>query len=183
VDTGKQHNRLQVQEAGQVVIGWTGSHSTMRYLDRLVPVLQRVVKDFDVKLVIISNKAPQFGITSLKFIPWSEENEIHDLLQMHIGIMPLENDTWSEGKCGFKLIQYMALGIPAVASPVGVNKNIIDEGKNGFLCTDDISWYEALSKLIQDAGLRKHMGIAGRQKIESSYSLDANAGVFLALFD
>jgi glycosyltransferase involved in cell wall biosynthesis len=183
VDTERQHNQLKQQSTEKIVIGWTGSHSTMLYLDRLVEVLRRIVNDFGVEVIIISNKAPHFHFPSLTFIPWQEDTEINDLLRIHIGIMPLENDAWSEGKCGFKLIQYMALGIPAVASPVGVNKDIIDEGENGFLCTDDTSWYEALSKLIQDVNLRNRMGSAGRKKIESAYSLHANAGVFLALFD
>jgi glycosyltransferase involved in cell wall biosynthesis len=182
VDMERKHNQLKAQEAEKIVIGWTGSHSTMPYLDSLVPVLRRIVRDFNVEVVIISNKAPDFDLPSLTFIPWKEESEIKDLLQMHIGIMPLENDPWSEGKCGFKLIQYLALGIPSVASPVGVNQTIIEAGENGFLCTNDAEWYDALAVLIQDEELRKGMGLSGREKVQTTYSLQANAGAFLELF-
>jgi glycosyltransferase involved in cell wall biosynthesis len=96
--------------------------------------------------------------------------------------MPLKDDAWSEGKCGFKIIQYLALGIPAVASPVGVNKKIVDHGINGYLCRTDDEWVQYLSELLQDAEKRKAFGKNGRQKIEQAYSVQANANNFLSLF-
>jgi glycosyltransferase involved in cell wall biosynthesis len=96
--------------------------------------------------------------------------------------MPLEEDRWSEGKCGFKIIQYMALGIPAVASPVGVNKKIIENSLNGFLCKEEEEWYHAISSLLEDANLRNEMGRMGREKIIKEYSIQANADLFLGLF-
>jgi glycosyltransferase involved in cell wall biosynthesis len=119
----------------------------------------------------------------MEFIQWNEASEIVDLLEMHIGIMPLKADAWSEGKCGFKLIQYLSLGIPAVANPVGVNKNIIENEVTGFLCSTVEEWENALTKLIKDSHLRKKMGEKGRDKIVSSYSIQANEGLFLSLFD
>jgi glycosyltransferase involved in cell wall biosynthesis len=182
VDTEGGHNRLKDQRTDKVVIGWTGSHSTMSFLEPLVPVLKKIVREQDVELVIISNKAPAFSIPGLQFLPWQEATEIEDLLQLHIGIMPLEADPWCEGKCGFKLIQYLALGIPAVASPVGVNQYIIEEGVNGYLCSTSKEWEKALTVLVKEEQKRVVMGAAGRKKIEEHYSLQAQAGLFLDLF-
>jgi glycosyltransferase involved in cell wall biosynthesis len=183
VDIERQHNSLKNQNTKQVVIGWTGSHSTMNYLDHLVPVFKRIVADFNVEIVIISNKPPQFNLPNLVYIPWKEETEITDLLRLNIGLMPLKEDRWSEGKCGFKLIQYMALGIPALASPAGVNKALVENGRDGFLCRNEDEWYQALKILIEDAPLRQSMGKVGREKIVEHYSIQANADAFLKLFD
>jgi glycosyltransferase involved in cell wall biosynthesis len=182
VDTANAHNRLKNQFSEEIVIGWTGSHSTMIYLEDLLPVLSSLATNNAVKIVIISNRQPGFILPNLKFIQWNELTEVEDLLLLNIGLMPLKPDLWSEGKCGFKIIQYMALGIPAVASPVGVNKKIIDEGINGFLCSTDEEWLSALKQLIMQPSLRAGMGEAGRKKIESSYSVEANSGTFLSLF-
>ena len=97
--------------------------------------------------------------------------------------MPLPSDPWSEGKCGFKLIQYLSLGIPAVASPVGVNRIIIGEANKALLCTTQEEWRQALLTLVKNPGLRKVTGEQGREKIVSNYSIQANAGLFVSLFD
>lgn len=182
VDTQSQHNRMKEQETDRVVIGWTGSHSTLAYLNALEAVLEKISNDFDVEVLVISDQAPSLKIPRLKFIPWSAGTEVDDLLRMNIGIMPLPDDPWSEGKCGFKLIQYLSLGIPAVASPVGVNRVIIEEGVNGYLCQSDEDWYEALKALILNPPLRQRMGEAGRKKIVEHYSVGANSVRFLSLF-
>ncbi|ANE52466.1 glycosyltransferase family 4 protein [Flavisolibacter tropicus] len=183
VDTVNQHNQLKEQQTERVVIGWTGSHSTMKFLDEIIEVLSRITEEFNVDILIISNKAPQFTIKNLRFIPWQEATEVEDLLQMNIGVMPLEADPWCEGKCGFKLIQYMALGIPAVASPIGVNKQIIDEGQNGFLCNTKEEWYNTIALLIQDVEKRRLLGTKGQAKIKAQFSIQANAGAFVDLFN
>jgi glycosyltransferase involved in cell wall biosynthesis len=183
VDTVKRYNQLKDQNTGKIVIGWTGSHSTMKYLDAIVPVLADMANEFEIETIIISNKKPSFNFSGLRFLKWQESTEIEDLLKFNIGIMPLEEDAWSEGKCGFKLIQYLALGIPAVASPVGVNKNIIEQGNNGFLCIRDEEWIQALHSLITDTNLRITMGRKGRETIEKQFSLHANAETFLGLFN
>lgn len=192
VDMEKRFNRVKYgnnedSEArsytkDKVVIGWTGSHSTLKYLDFIVPILQRLNEEFDFEFLVICNQPPSFSLKSMRFIKWQEGTEIEDLLQMDIGVMPLYADVWSEGKCGFKLIQYLSLGIPAVASPVGVNNIIIEDDKNGYLCKSEKEWYEALTKLITNATLRREMGCAGKYKMEAKYSIHANAGVFLSLF-
>ena len=181
VNTDDVHNQVKDQHTNPVVIGWTGSHSTLQYLDEISDVLERFANQGN-EILIICNKPPSFNFKNLRFLPWNEETEITDLLKMNIGIMPLVNDKWSEGKCGFKLIQYLSLGIPAVASPVGVNRTIITPD-NGFLCTTKDEWEAALGKLIVDESLRERMGRNGRQKIMDNYSVRANAGRFLDLFN
>ena len=183
VDIVTRYNKIKDHKTGQIVIGWTGSHSTMHYLEEMLPLFKRVTSEFDAQIMIISNKKPDFEISNLKFMHWQEATEIDDLLQFTIGIMPLKKDAWSEGKCGFKLIQYAALGIPAVSSPVGVNKNIVEQGVTGFLCETEHEWYMALQKLITDVGLREKMGTRGKEKIATQYSVQANAGIFLGLFN
>jgi glycosyltransferase involved in cell wall biosynthesis len=96
--------------------------------------------------------------------------------------MPLPDDEWSKGKCGLKGLQYMALEIPTVMSPVGVNNAIIDHGVNGFLCQTEEDWVQCLEKLVTDAILRKKIGIEGRKKVISNYSVASNASTFLGLF-
>jgi glycosyltransferase involved in cell wall biosynthesis len=183
VDVVERYNKTRDHKKGPIVIGWTGSHSTMHYLDEIVPVLKKVSTEHSAQVQIISNKKPVFQFPNLYFKQWKEATEIEDLLQFDIGIMPLKNDAWSEGKCGFKLIQYLSLGIPAVTNPVGVNKKIIDQDINGFLCDDQQEWYEALVVLIQNETLRKQMGKQGREKIVSQFSVQANADLFLGLFN
>jgi glycosyltransferase involved in cell wall biosynthesis len=181
VDTKHRYASLVDQRNIRPSIGWTGSHSTMKYLDPIIPVLQKLEEKWDFDFYVISNKEPEYQLRSLKFIKWNEQKEIDDLCKINIGIMPLESDQWSEGKCGFKIIQYLALGIPAIASPVGVNNKIIEE-RNGFLCNNNEEWYSALSVLLADHDLREEMGSAGRKKIISRYSIQATEALFLDLF-
>jgi glycosyltransferase involved in cell wall biosynthesis len=183
VDVEQGHHKLKDQMAGKVVVGWTGSHSTMTFLEPLVPVFKELAREQEVEFVVISNKQPTFKFSGLRFVPWREATETDDLLQLHIGVMPLETDPWCEGKCGFKLIQYLALGIPAVASPVGVNRQIIEEGVNGYLCTSKEEWKTALSSLVKEAQKRKAMGAAGRKKIIENYSVQAHTRLFTGLFN
>ncbi len=182
VDTEKHHNIPAHQDVQTITIGWTGSFSTLPYLKLIEPVLQKLQQVYDFNFKVICNQPPQLNIKNLQYIEWTAENEVTELAACQIGLMPLTQDEWSEGKCGFKLIQYLALGIPAVASPVGVNKKIIEEGVNGFLCDTEDEWYAAIEKLIQNAALRKQLGAAGRRKIIEQYSLLSNSNNFLQLF-
>jgi glycosyltransferase involved in cell wall biosynthesis len=97
--------------------------------------------------------------------------------------MPLTDDKWAKGKCGFKALQYMALGIPAIASPVGINNKIIDHGKNGFLCTTENEWYESIRFLLDNPSEIKKMHNSARQKIIDKYSVLSNETNFLNLFN
>lgn len=182
VDTENRHNILACHDVSRVTIGWTGSFSTLKYLETITHILQKLQEKYDFDVKIICNQKPNFTLKNLHYVEWSEENEVRELATCHIGLMPLTNDEWSEGKCGFKLVQYLALGIPAVSSPVGVNKKIVDNGINGLLCETDDDWYKAIEILINDKALRSKMGIDGRKKITRAYSLLSNKENFLQLF-
>jgi len=182
VDTVYHHNIIHSHNADKITIGWTGSFSTLIYLNQVIEVLQELEKNYSFDFIVIADNNPQLPLKQFKFLKWRKQTEIEDLLKIDIGIMPLPDSDFERGKCGFKIIQFFALGIPAVASPVGVNKKIIDQNINGFLCETQQQWYVALEKLMADKVLREKMGIAGREKVEKNYSVASNASNFLSLF-
>jgi len=182
VDTKQGHFKQRDQHEGnKIVVGWTGSHTTIHNLEVIEGVIPELKKEIDFDFLIISNKRPEWNF---KFVykQWELETEQEDLLKMHIGIMPLKEGPWFEGKCGFKLIQYHACGIPAIASPVGVNSLITLENKTGFIAKDKSEWKIYLKKLITDATMRSKMGQAARQHIEKDYSLHSLLPAFISLF-
>lgn len=151
-------------------IGWIGSPSTWQeYMVPMLPLLTDVAKFADARIVAVG--AGQTRHSLVDILPWSEESEVAQIQSMDIGIMPLTNTPWSRGKCGYKLIQYMACGLPVIASPVGVNTEIIDHGVNGFLASSEREWRDALIVLTKNPKLREKMGRAGRKKVETAYSL------------
>lgn len=187
IDTTVLHNPELYSETPTtegVIIGWTGSHSTLKYIDSIVPVIQKLQAVYSfVDFLIIANEKPDLNISRMKFIRWTRETEAEDLLKIDIGIMPLPDDEWSKGKCGFKALQYMAMKKPCVASPVGVNSEIVEHGVNGFLAENSEEWYNHLEKLVRDKALRQQMGQSGRQKIIKNYSVASNTSTFLSLFE
>jgi glycosyltransferase involved in cell wall biosynthesis len=183
IDTENHHN-LRCNHSSEIpVIGWTGSHTTMRYLDELVPILQELEEKFTFRFRVISNEKPDYPLKSLEFVKWTKETEIEDLAGIHIGVMPLHHDIWSEGKCGFKGLQYMALGMATVMSPVGVNTEIIEQGVNGFLVSGHEEWKSKLQLLLENPALRVELGNAGQKTIEERYSVKATATKYLKLFN
>ena len=183
IDTQNLHIGLKNQHAEDVVIGWTGTHSTLKYLKDLLPVLNILANEYpQLSFCVISNQPPDFELPRLGFIPWKKETEIQNLLRFHIGLMPLTADQWSEGKCGFKALQYMALGIPPVLSPVGVNKEIVRHNKSGYFAEKPEEWLHYLSSLIENPSLRERIGTEARQAVTARFSVAANAGNFLTLF-
>lgn len=182
IDTKNHHNIDTDHHQEKLVIGWTGTHTTMRYLDALIPVIEEMEKNYDFEFLIISNEAPTYQLKSLRFLKWKRETEIEDLARISIGVMPLEMDIWSEGKCGFKGLQYMALGIPALMSPVGVNTKIVTHGENGYLPVKSEDWKRYLEILLTNTDLRKKIGAAGKKTIEERYSVLANEINYLKLF-
>jgi glycosyltransferase involved in cell wall biosynthesis len=161
---------------GIPVIGWIGSPMTQHYLDLLGDVFKdlALTESFHLKMVGASDDFPeQLGISQCSVAPWSEESEADLIAAMDIGIMPLGNSGWDEGKCGYKLIQYMASGLPFVASSVGANRDILAKSGGGFIAATDMEWKESLVRLLTDAPLRKELGGAGRAAVESHYSLEA----------
>lgn len=155
----------------RLVIGWIGLPYNFKYIRRLERVLKDLSHNYPVSVRIISSKSPVLNEIELEFRKWSLEREIEELQEFHIGIMPLFDDEWCRGKCGLKLLQYMAAGLPVVASPVGVNSEIVEDGKNGFLAWDDEDWYKKLSMLCESQTLRESLGQEARKTVEEKYSL------------
>ncbi|GAB3228037.1 hypothetical protein GCM10027346_12090 [Hymenobacter seoulensis] len=183
IDTVNLHNKVRNQLTDdRLVIGWTGTHSTLKYIEQVVPVLSKLEQEFDFEFRVISNQPPSLPLKSLVYVPWKKETEIADLLQFHVGLMPLEDDIWAKGKCAFKALQYMALGEPALVSPVGMNTEVVQDGYNGYICTNAEDWENALKKLLQEPNLRNELGRNARHTIEKHYSVTANLPNFLALF-
>lgn len=181
VNTETIHGKLQEQDCPHPAVGWTGSFSTLLYLEMILPVLQRLQEKIDFTFFVIADKDPQLALKNYQFINWNTVTETEDLLRFHIGLMPLTDDAITRGKCGFKAIQYMALGIPAVVSPVGVNSLIVDDGINGFICTTEQEWEEKISRLLHDSSLRASFGKQARKKIEDNYSVKSSSDLFLGL--
>lgn len=182
IDTDHLHNLVKDKFPHKVTIGWTGSHSTIKYLESVVPVLQKLEKEFDFDFLVIADKEPEFQLRSLKFVPWNKQTEIVDLFKIDLGIMPLEDDKWAKGKCGFKALQYMALGIPAMVSPVGVNTKVVDHGVNGWICNSTEEWESYLREILEKKRSLDAYSAAARTKIVENYSVRSNTPNFLHLF-
>ncbi len=184
IDALQHHKQLKDHNSEPVVIGWTGTHSTIKYLKPLEPVLRELAEKYPQIIIrVISNQAPELSVPRLQFIPWNKTTEIEDLLSFHIGLMPLTEDQWSAGKCGFKALQYMALGIPPVVSPVGVNTEIVRHEASGYIANTREEWFLYLEELIRNTELRKEIGLKARQAVTERFSVEANTPVFLGLFD
>ncbi len=174
--------RYRVRNNGNkktITIGWSGSHTTaVIYLLPLKNVLLKLKKEVDYEFILICSEFFDMGMPC-RFIPWRANSEVEDLSRLDIGIMPLQDDEWSKGKCGLKILQYMAIGIPVVASPFGVNKEIVQDGVNGFLAETEDDWVEKLLVLIKDAKLRDEMGKKNRKLVEDRYSAELGASKLL----
>ncbi len=162
-------------------IGWIGSPSTARQLSSIEPALAEACGDGYSGVTIIGSGKVNLQGFPCELLPWQGQTEVADIQKFDVGIMPLADTPWERGKCGFKLIQYMACGIPVVASPVGVNAEIVEHGVNGFLAGTQQEWAWALKKLRDNPELRREMGQAGRAKVEREYCLQVTAPRMLDL--
>jgi hypothetical protein len=171
VDTDVYGSTQESRGDGPVTVGWIGSPSTWTFVKPLVPLLAETAERHNLAVRIVGAGSQSEHPPRFEFLPWSEAGEVGLIQGMDIGIMPLPNEPWARGKCGYKLIQYMACGLPVVASPVGVNSDIVDHGQSGFLASTPQEWADALALLAGDPAMRRAMGTAGRRKIERAYSL------------
>jgi glycosyltransferase involved in cell wall biosynthesis len=185
IDTSYHASKGSKKTGETITIGWTGSSTTVKHFSILLPVLTKLKEKYNksINIRLISDSGLKESPIEIENIPWTAEDEIERLEEIDIGIMPLPNDEWSKGKCGFKGLQYMALGKPSVMSPVGVNNEIIEHGVNGFLAKTDKDWEQILIQLIDDKNLRERIGEAGRKTIEERYSIQANKSKYLSLFE
>lgn len=168
-----------------VVIGWTGSFSTIEHFEYGIPALLAIKNKYGdkVRFKLIGDSRYRNEALGIQGVAWHPDTELEELGELDIGIMPLPDNEWTRGKCGFKGLTYMSLAIPAVLSPVGVNKDIIKDGENGFLAATTEEWIEKLSLLIENEALRKQMGEAGRQTVWEFYSQKSQRERYVRLFE
>ncbi len=182
IDTERYYPKKK-PERDEVVIGWIGGPSTVQYLKLIENVFKRLALKYE-NLVFEVIGVENFKIEGLNIIAkkWGLDTEVRDLQNFDIGIMPLPNNRSTRGKGGYKLLQYMAVEMPIIASPVGINCEIIKEGLNGYLVTSEKKWIEKLSILIENRNLRKQMGMEGRKIAEDRYSLRTGIPKMLRIF-
>ncbi len=184
IDTN-YHKPIEKQECTTLCIGWTGSETTVKHFTLLENVLFKIKKKYGdrVKFMLISNNFYENKELDVQTTFWNAEEEIVQLSHIDIGIMPLPNDEWSRGKCGFKGLQYMAMEIPCIMSAVGVNTEIIEHGVNGFLAHNNDEWEEYLTLLIDNSELRKTIGKQGRKTVKERYSINSQRLKYVEIFE
>jgi glycosyltransferase involved in cell wall biosynthesis len=185
IDTDIHVPKPELRNQSAITIGWSGSISTIKHFEMILPVLKNLKEKYKEKLRVKIIGQKKYENTSLQVdcAEWGENTEVNELNSFDIGIMPLPDDEWARGKCGLKGLSYMACGVPAVMSNVGVNPQIIDNGVNGFLVKDENEWLEVLAKLIGNSDLRKKIGEAGRKTVVEKYSVLANRDKYLDAFN
>ncbi len=172
-----------VEGQSPIVIGWSGSISTIKHFEIAISVLKEIIKKYPNQIEIHVIGQGNYSNPDIPVISknWSAETEVQNINAFDIGIMPLPDDEWVKGKCGLKGLSYMACGVATVMSKVGVNSEIIENGKNGFLATTKQEWVDALSQLIENAELRTRLGAVGKTTVVEKYSVEANKQKYLHL--
>jgi glycosyltransferase involved in cell wall biosynthesis len=167
-----------------VQLVWIGSSSTLKGLEAIMPLLETLgVGCPGVRLKLVCDRFLHLRSLPVDECPWSEAGEAQALAEADIGIAWVPDDLWSRGKCGLKVLQYMAAGLPVIANPVGVQAEMVRHGETGFLTETAQEWVEAVRRLAADPALRQRMGRAGRERIEAEFSVDAGAALWLDLLD
>lgn len=182
IDT-EEYQKIKAPKNKKIVIGWSGSITTIQHFEFAIPFLKELKKKYPnkIEIKVIGDANYSNKELNIQGVAWDKKTEIKSLSSFDIGIMPLPGDEWAKGKCGLKGLQYMALEIPTVMSPVGVNTEIIQDGENGFLANSDQEWIEKLSLLIESDALRIKLGKAGRKTVMDSYSITSQKEHFLSL--
>lgn len=172
------------KNTGRIILGWSGSYSTIRYLALLHPVLKELKKESDFKLLVMGDASFSLEGINVEAYAWSKDKEIAVLQEIDIGLYPLPLDEeWVYGKSGLKALQYMALGLPVVATAIGANFRVIENEKSGLLVTTKEEWVQRLKELINDSDLRRRLGTAARERVEKYYSVKANEPVYLNILN
>lgn len=176
IDLARYGPAIEPSERGPdrpFVVGWIGLPYNFPALETLAEPLRRLAARFPLELRVISAGAPKLSGVPIRAIPWTEAGEVERIREFDVGVMPLIDDEWSRGKCAYKILQYFACGVPVVASPVGVNEEIVEDGRNGLLARTPNAWYETLSRLRDDLALRRKLAAAGRETVERDFSRGA----------
>lgn len=184
INTNEYQRKIVEKPNDAVCIGWSGSITTIQHFEQAIPALEIIKEKYKKKVyfqVIGDNQYRNINL-GIKGISWNKKTELEDLSQIDIGLMPLPDDEWAKGKCGLKGLQYMALEIATIMSPVGVNTEIIQHGNNGFLATTRQEWVDCISNLIENKELRKQVGVKGRQTVLAKYSVETNKSLYLNYF-
>ena len=183
IDTEK-YPLLPPNTREEVVIGWSGSYTTEKHLRTIEPVLLALQKKYGARVRFRFIGVPQYWPQGLRgeSLPWHPDTEVADLSAIDIGLMPLPDDAWTRGKCGLKALQYMALGRPAVVSPISINCEIVQDGYNGYLAATFDEWIDKLSDLIENPDKRHRMGLSARQTVERHYSVLSNRDKYIQAF-
>ncbi len=173
------------ENSKKVTIGWSGSITTIQHFEHAVSFLKVIKEKYNnkIEIKVIGDENYSNEELDVKGLAWNKQTELTELSTFDIGIMPLPDDEWAKGKCGLKGLQYMALEIPTIMSPVGVNTEIINDGENGFLASTQEDWIEKISLLIENSKLREKLGKAGRQTVVEKYSVEANKEKYLSVFE
>ena len=177
----EKYPHVPPDEEGPFTIGWIGSPTTAQYVEEIAPALREVCSRRDARVVLVGSGAVELPGVPVEVREWSEETEVKDLCEFDVGIMPLEDSPWERGKCGFKLIQYMACGKPVVASPIGMNTTLVDDDENGYLASDHDKWRDTLIQLNKNSEKAKRMGERGRRLIADQYCLDVTSETWVQI--
>jgi len=184
VDTEERYQVYNKYETSkEVTIGWSGSLSTSKYFYLLTNVFTKLREKYSFKLIVMGDPNVRIAGLNIEALSWKESYEMDVLQRFDIGVYPLPDEQWVYGKSGLKAIQYMALGIPTVATAIGANFRVIENGVTGFLVSSEDEWIEKLGKLIEDPKLRKDIGLAGRKKVEQTFSIKANKDNYIKILN
>jgi glycosyltransferase involved in cell wall biosynthesis len=181
IDTNFHIPKPELRNKNKIVIGWSGSISTIKHFEMLVPVLKQIQNKYanQVEFHVIGQGTYINNEIQVVSKNWSSKTEVDDLNAIDIGIMPLPDNEWVKGKCGLKGLSYMACGVATIMSNVGVNSEIIEHGKNGFLADNEQDWYNYISQLIENKTLRQQLGNNGRETVVNNYSVNAHKDTYL----
>jgi glycosyltransferase involved in cell wall biosynthesis len=169
-----RYETVQRNPSLRVRIGWIGTPLSAHHLDLLYSPLMALSRERNIEFVIVGLNQPlRWNAPFIRYLKWELANELDYLAQFDIGVMPLQDSLFAQGKCAFKLIQYMATAMAVVASPIGANREVVHHGVNGFLAGTEGEWYQSLRTLIDDPDLRNRMGECGRDLVRRSYSVDS----------
>lgn len=177
IDTNRYRPAIKKARGDEerVIVGWTGSSTSQYHLEEFEPVLAELVKRRGgdaVEIRVISNREPAFTQTPHVWRAWSAATEVEETSEFDIGIMPLPDNEWTRGKCAAKALICMSLGIPAICSDVGANRDVVRHGENGFLAKTPEQWLNCFDKLIDDRVLRNKLGAAARTTVVENYSME-----------
>ena len=167
----------------QITLGWSGSHSTSKFLSLLKNILTELSKELDFKLLVIGDQHFEMDGVNIEAIRWNATTEVNDLSRIDIGLYPLPDEPWVYGKSGLKALQYMALGIPTLATAIGANYRVIQDGENGFLIKAEQDWKNKILRLAKDEALREKMGKQARIEVENKFSLKANKDTYIGILN